>query len=103
MSWIRKNLFADRTDPASHMVALIEAERARTPFGEADRQILLQSWHPEIPEDFETKIKKLIEQTLDHEADPDDPRSLGNSVVWAGDTAYPAVVALTEEVLRERG
>jgi hypothetical protein len=105
MSWIRKSPFADGKDPAEHMVALIaaEAERSGTPLNDAEKQMLLD--HPEtiVPEDFRTKTKKLIEQTFNYEADPDNPLSLGNSVEWAGDGAYPTIVALTEEVMLERG
>jgi hypothetical protein len=66
--------------------------------------MLLARWDPKniVPEDFRTKAKKLIEQTFDYETDPGNPVSLGNSVEWAGDGAYPAIVALTEEVMLER-
>lgn len=107
MSWIRKSPFADGTDPAVHMVALIAAEAQRTgaPLSEADKQILLANWDPEttVPEDFRAKARKLIEQTFDHEADPDNARNLGNSAMWAGEVGYPTIVALTEEVMLERG
>src|ERR1700691_6104883 len=107
MSWIRKSPFADGNDPIAHMVALIaaEAERAGTPLSEAEKQILLAHWDPEtvVSEDFRTKAKRLIRQTFDYEADPDDPISLGNSVEWAGDGSYPTIIALTEEVMLERG
>ena len=89
------------------MLGLIaaEAERAGTPLDEAEKQMLLGHLDPEtiFPEEFRTKAKKLIEQTFDYEADPDSPISLGNSVGWAGDGNYPTIVALTEEVMRERG
>lgn len=102
MSWIRKSPFADGNDPTEHMLALIaaEAERAGTPLSEAEKQMLLAHWDPEtiVPEEFRTKAKKLIDQTFNHEADPDNPLSLGNSVEWAGDQNYPTIVALTEEV-----
>lgn len=107
MSWIRKNPFADGRDPAAHMLALIvaEAERAGTPLNEAEKQILLSHCDPEalVQEEFLTKAKRLIEQTFNYEADPDNPLSLGNSVGWAGERSYPTIVALTEEVMRERG
>lgn len=107
MSWIRNNPFADGQDPAEHMVALIaaEAERSGTPLNKAEKQTLLDHWDPEtiVPKDFRTKAKKLIEQTFNYEAAPDNPLSLGNSVEWAGDQSYPTIVALTEEVMLERG
>jgi hypothetical protein len=88
------------------MLALIasEADRAGTPLSEAEKQMLLARWDPKniVPEDFRTKAKKLIEQTFDHETVPDNPLSLGNSVEWAGDGAYPTIVALTEEVMLEK-
>jgi hypothetical protein len=106
MSWIRKSAFTDGIDPTAHMVVLIsaEAERAGTPLSEAEKQILLRNWDPEtiLPEEFRSKAKRLVEQTFDYDADPDDPLSLGNSVEWAGDWGYPTIVALTEEVMLER-
>ena len=107
MSWIRKSPFVGGEDPTAHMITLIsaEAKRAETPFTEAEKQILPRDWDPKtiVPEDLEAKARKLIEQTFDHEADPDDPRSLGNSAMWAGDQNYATIVALTEEVIRARG
>jgi hypothetical protein len=106
MSWIRKSPFADGDDPTEHMLTLIasEADRAGTPLSEAEKQMLLARRDPKniVPDDFRTKAKKLIEQTFDHETDPDSPLSLGNSVEWAGDGAYPTIVALTVEVMLER-
>jgi hypothetical protein len=105
MSWIRKSPFADGVDPTAHMVALIsaEAERTGTTLSETEKQILLRSWDPEtvLPEEFRSKAKRLIEQTFDYEADPDNPINLGNSVEWA-DWNYPTIVALAEEVMLER-
>lgn len=107
MNWIRRSPFADGNDPAMHMVALIaaEAERAGTPLNEPEKQMLLAHWDPKaiVPENFRTKAKKLIEQTFNYEADPDNPLSLGNSAEWAGDGNYPTIVALTVEVMGERG
>jgi hypothetical protein len=106
MSWIHKNPFADGKDPTEHMIALIaaEAERSGSPLTEAEKVLLLSHWDPEttVSEEFRSKAKNLIQQTLSHEADPDSPRSLGNSVEWAGDQQYPTIVGLTEEVLLER-
>lgn len=106
MSWIRKSPFADGKDPTAHMLTLIaaEADRAGTPLSAAEKQMLLAHWDPKniVPEDFRTKAKKPIEQTFNYETDPDNPHSLGNSVEWAGDGAYPTIVALTEEVILER-
>jgi hypothetical protein len=88
------------------MVALIaaEAERSGIPLTEEERQTLLGGWYPEtiVPDDFRTKAKKLIEQTFTYEPDPDSPISLGHSVMWAGEDGYPMIVALTEEVMREK-
>lgn len=107
MSWIRKSPFADGSDPAEHMVALIaaESERCGTPLSEVEKKILLAHWDREttVSEDFRAKAKKLIEQTLLHEADPGNSLSLGNSVGWAGDGAFPTVVASAEEVMLEGG
>ena len=62
MSWIRKNPFADGSDPTAHIVALIaaEADRAGTPLSEAEKQMLLAHWDPEtvVSEDFPTKTKE---------------------------------------------
>jgi hypothetical protein len=88
------------------MLALIaaEAERDGTPLNQAEKQMLLSHWDHTtiIPEEFRTRAKRLIEQTFDHETDPDNPLNLGNSVEWAGDGSYPTIVALTEEVMVER-
>jgi hypothetical protein len=89
------------------MLALIaaEAERSGTPLTEEERRTLLGGWDPEtvVPDDFRAKAKNFIEQTFTYEPDPDSPISLGHSVMWAGEDGYPMIVALTEEVMRERG
>ena len=100
------------------MLALIsaEADRSRTPLTEEEKRILLVGCEPEahialvgcepeahIADDFRDRAKKLIEQTFRFEADPDSPISLGHSTTWAGEDRYPMIVALTEEVMRERG
>ena len=53
-------------------------------------------------EELDARVRRLIEQTFDGENDPDDPKTLGNSLQWAGDRQYPRIVALTEDVIRSR-
>jgi hypothetical protein len=107
MSWIRKSPFADGEDPAEHMVALIaaQAEKIGTPLSEEERRLLLDESAPApciVPVESDAKVTKLIEQIFDSEVEPDDPKSLGNSMEWAGDGSYPRVVALTERVILSR-
>ncbi len=109
MSWFRNSPFASSDDAAAHMVALVaaEAEKAGTPLNEEERRLLLdQAMPPKIDlgeEESDTSFRKLIKQTFDHEADPDDPMSLSNSVQWAGADKYPKIVALAEEIIVSRG
>ncbi len=107
---IRKSPFASNEDPAEHMVSLLakEAEIAGTPFGEAERKILLREAAPAepVPEQLQQRAKKLIEQLLRKEqssASSADPKSFDNSLEWAGDPGYPNIVALTEEVVCSGG
>ncbi len=107
MSWIRKCPFATYEDAVTYMLDLLtqEAGRAGTPLTDADRATLVSEFSLEnpVPEELHTKTTKLIERVLDHELDIDDPKSLGNSLQWAGEFGYPNLTALAEEVFRSRG
>jgi hypothetical protein len=101
-----RNPFANHEDPVEHMIELLskEAEHARTPFNADERKILRSeaaSGEP-IPEELRRKFKTLIEQLLNREqaaGTGSDPKSFNNSLRWAGDSTYPNLVALTEEVV----
>ncbi len=101
-----KNPFANHEDPMEHMIELLskEAEHAGTPFNADEKKILrskASSGEP-IPEELRRKSKTLIEQLLNREKAADtsgDPKSFNNSLGWAGDSSYPNIVALTEEVV----
>ena len=94
------------------MVELVstEAEKAGTPLSDPEKEILLNaSYEPTltqspIPEDLRKKAKSVIKRIFEAETQwesDENPKSFSNSMVYAGDTAYPNVVALAEEVVRE--
>jgi len=101
-----KNPFANHEDPVEHMIELLskEAEQAGTPFNADEKKILrskASSGEP-IPEELRRKSKTLIEQLLNREKAAytnSDPKSFNNSLGWAGESSYPNIVALTEEVV----
>jgi hypothetical protein len=107
---IRKSPFAGHEDPLTHMLALLseEAEKSGITFT-ADEKTILRSERTRgesIPEGLREKSKKLIEQLLIKERSKDsdeDPKGFSNSLQWAGDGAYPNVVALAEEVIMSGG
>jgi hypothetical protein len=80
-----------------------EAERSGAPLTDAERGILELGHGRPVSAELLAKTVKLIELALDHEADIDDPKSLGNSLQWAGEFGYPNVTAIAEEVFRSRG
>jgi hypothetical protein len=111
MNWFRSSPFSSDEGAAAHMVALVaaQAEKAGTPLSDEERRILLDDAIPVdvMPanvssEEFDARVRKLIEETFDGEVEPDDPKNLGNSLQWAGDRQYPRIVALTEGVIRSR-
>ena len=106
MPWIRKNPFARHEDPVEHMMELLckEGEDAGTPFDATERKILCSeaSVRAPVPEELQRKSKTLIEQLLRREQTTEtgnDPKSFTNSLEWAGDSSYPNIVALTEDVV----
>jgi hypothetical protein len=108
MPWIRKskNPFASHEDPVEHMMELLskEGEDAGTPFDATERKILCSgaSNKAPVPEELQRKSKTLIEQLLRREQTTEtskDPKSFNNSLEWAGESSYPNIVALTEEVV----
>ena len=77
-----------------------------TPFSEGERKLLGEDApeHP-LPEELRQRFTKLIGQLLEKEQEigaEADPKSFGNSLEWAGDPAYPNVVALTEGLVISR-
>jgi hypothetical protein len=106
MSRIRRSPFAQHEDPVEHMIELLskEAENAGTPFDSNEKKILRSeaSNREPVPEELRQKSKTLIRQLLSKEqaaATSGDPKSFNNSLGWAGDSSYPNIVALTEEVV----
>ena len=106
MPWIRKSPFARHEDPVEHMMELLrkEGEDAGTPFDATERKILCSeaSDRAPVPEELQGKSKTLIEQLLRREQTTEtsnDPKSFNNSLQWAGDSSYPNIVALTEDVV----
>lgn len=107
MSWFAKSPFGPDEDAAEHMVELLsaEAEKSGTPLTDLDKEILSNGSSPEqVPGDLRQKAKKLI--TSLYLAEPwdefeRDPKSFGNSLQWAGDSRYPNIVALAEELAIE--
>jgi hypothetical protein len=81
-----------------------EAAHAGTPFNPDEKKILRSkaSSGEAIPEELRRKSKTLIEQLLNREKAAEtrsDPKSFNNSLGWAGESSYPNIVALTEEVV----
>jgi hypothetical protein len=109
MSWFIKNPFGPDEDPVKHMVELLSAEAEKagtgTPLSLVDKEILARESSPSdlMPEDLRQKAKELIVRIF--EAEPDaverDPKSFSDSFQWAGDSSYPNIVALAEEVARD--
>jgi hypothetical protein len=101
-----KNPFANHEDAVEHMIELLskEAEHAGAPFNADERKILRSkaSSGEAVPEELRRKSTTLIQQILSREQAADtgsDPKSFNNSLGWAGESSYPNIVALTEEVV----
>lgn len=107
VSWLRKNPFRSEEDPVEHILDLLakEAERARTPLTDAERSILAAKWDPAsaISDELHAKTSKLVALVLDHEANIDAPKSLGNSLEWATESGHSNVTAIIEGVICSRG
>jgi hypothetical protein len=103
MSWIHKSPFGSHDDPVQHILDLLakEADRAGVLLSDAERSVLIAKSNPEEPisEELRAKTTNLITLVLDHEADIDDPKSLGNSLAWASNDKYTNVAALAEGVI----
>jgi hypothetical protein len=106
MSWFRKSPFSGQEEAAQHMVDLLakEAESAGTPLSDRDKDILLQD-HREtnslLTDELRQKATDSIRRLYELETSDEnfwDPLSFGNSLEWGGDTRYPNIVALAEEV-----
>jgi hypothetical protein len=106
MSWfIKKSPFGRDEDPVRHMVELLsrEADKAGSPLTDLEREALARENHRSepLPEDLRQHAKGLIARIF--EAEPwdefeNDPKCFSSSIEWAGDSRYPNVVALAEEV-----
>jgi hypothetical protein len=110
MSWIRKSPFGRGEDPLIHMISLLdqEANASGTPLAENEKIILASEYSTRepIPEELHRKAKQLIAQILQRDGGAlkeASTRSFGNSIEWAGDQAYPNIVALAEEVITGGG
>jgi hypothetical protein len=101
-----RNPFANHEDPVEHMIELLsnEAEHSGTPFNADEKEILRSkaSVGEPIPEELRRKFKTLIGQLLNREQaakTSSEPKSFNNSLGWAGESSYPNIVVLTEEVV----
>ena len=108
MIFIRRSPFGRQEDAARHMITLLgqEAERHGSPLSETDKEMLAsESDYSAIPDDFRIRSRKLIEQILQRDiaTQDNDRKSFIASCEWAGDNAYPVIVALTEEVITSGG
>src|ERR1700688_2189446 len=108
MSWFIKSPFGRDEDPVEHMVKLLseKAEKEGTPLTDSDRAILVKerSDVEPVPEELRHRAKELIARMFIEEPWDEfagDPKSFGSSLQWAGDSGYPNIVSLTEEVACE--
>jgi hypothetical protein len=113
MNGSRNSPFSSAEEAAKNMVDLLaqEGEKAGTPLTDQEKETLLQSssdslYSLSISEELRRKTKALITRIFQAES-PEEfdrgPRSFSDSMLWAGDKAYPNVVALAEEVSRGIG
>jgi len=110
MSWLVRNPFKPDEDPVQYIVGLLaeEAERAGTPLTARDKEILAEESSPtnSVPEELRERTKQLVARIL--EAEPIDeferePKCFSNALQWAGDSRYPNLVALSEEIACDIG
>jgi hypothetical protein len=110
MGWFVKSPFKPDEDPVKHLVELLskEAEKAGSPLTAVDKEILGRESSPldPVPEDLQQKAKALITRVF--EAEPVDEfergsKSFSSSLLWVGDSHYPNIVALSDEVTRNIG
>ncbi len=110
MPWIRKSPFGRGEDPLANMVSSLdqEANASGTPLTENEKSILASEYsiREPIPEELHRKAKQLIAQILHRDAGASkeaSTKSFRSSIEWAGDQAYPNIVALAEEVITGGG
>ena len=102
MSWfIKRSPFGRDEDPLDHMVELLSVEAIKdgVPLTERDREILASA--EPMPEILRQRAKDLITRIFEAEPFDDwerDPKCFSCSLEWAGDSRYPNIVALAEEV-----
>ena len=106
MTRLRRSPFSDSEDPIAHMVELI-SKRAIVeghPLTQDEQRFLAAEKTDRNPllDDFQVRVKRLIELILDSEVGSDDPKSLSNSLEWASDAGYSNVAAMIEEVCLSR-
>jgi hypothetical protein len=106
LPWLRRSPFSDLEDPIAHMVELI-SKRAIVeghPLTQDEQRFLAAEKINRNPllDDFQPRVKRLIELILDSEVDSHDPKSLSNSLEWASDFGYSNVAAMIEEVCVSR-
>lgn len=108
MGWTRKRPFDNQDAAIRHMLGLLAAEARQlgSPLSDGDLDLLSRE-HP-IPEELENHVKSVITQLfdkeeLDSESDGcEDPKSFGNTLLWANEPMYPNIARLTEEVINGR-
>jgi len=103
MSWIRKSPFRDQNEAIENMVDLLSAEAnvSGSSLNSEEKKIL--STECSIRSDLQQKSKSLIREILlkEKKEHPRTAKSFGDSLEWAGDSLYPNIVRLTEEVIIE--
>lgn len=110
MTLFSRGPFGPDDDPVQRMLELLarEAEKDGTPLTPQDKEILLRerSDADPVPEKLRERTKILIARIYEDEATDDyydDPRCFSIALQWAGDLAYPNIVALGEEVACQLG
>lgn len=96
-AWIRKNPFAT-IDPKTEMIRLVseQATLSGTPLSEFELA-LLASENPAVDEATERRLRGFVAGVIDNQRSSGrdrDPRSFVNAIEWAGDGAWPHVVAI---------
>jgi hypothetical protein len=107
VTWIRKSPFKDQNEAIRHMVDLFAEEARKVGQSVKDEHLDMLSSECSLPPELEDQARRIIGQILFREeleteaAGCEDPKSFSNSLEWAGDSRYPNIVMLTEQVVLE--
>jgi hypothetical protein len=106
MSWIQTNPFDHDEDTSQLMLTLLanEAEKARDPFNENEKQILASSvLH--VPIELDAKARRFINQLFEREQAAGierDPKGFGSCLQWSDCAESSNLLELTHHVAAER-